>query len=211
SRLLFGARVSLIVSALAIVIGGTCGLALGAIAGYRGGRLDAFVMRLTDITLGFPLLVLAIFFAAIYGPSFNNVILVISLILWAPFARVSRAETLVLKQREFVIAARAEGANDWYIIWHHLVPHLLTSGMVLASLQGAAAILIEAALSFFGAGVPPPTPSWGGMINDGREYAVTAWWISLFPGLALTIVVLALNTLGDSLRDILDPRLQGTG
>jgi len=208
SRLLYGTRISLAVAALAILIGGLVGMLLGALAGYKGGRVDALIMRLTDVTLGFPLLVLAIFFAAIYGPSFKDVILVISLILWAPFARLARGETLVLKGREFITAARAEGASDLFIVRRHVLPHLLSSAMVLASLQGAAAILIEAALSFFGAGVPPPTPSWGGMINAGREYAITGWWIAFFPGLAITIIVLTLNILGDTLRDTLDPRMR---
>ena len=211
SRLIHGARVSLSVAALSIVIGGGVGTILGILAGYFGKAVDAFIMRLADVMIGFPLLILAILFAAVFGPSFTNVVVILVLVMWAKFARIARGETLSLKEKDFVSAARVAGASPLQIIWQHIAPHLLNSVLIMASLQAAWAVILEASLSFLGAGVPPPEPTWGGMISAGREYVTTAWWLALFPGIAITLLVLSLNLLGDWLRDHLDPRLRQAG
>jgi peptide/nickel transport system permease protein len=211
SRLIQGARVSLSVAALCIVIGGGAGAILGIVAGYFGRMVDAFIMRVADIMIGFPLLILAILFAAVFGPSFTNVVVILVLVMWAKFARIARGETLRLKEKDFISAARVAGASPLRIIWQHIAPHLLNSVLIMASLQAAWAVILEASLSFLGAGVPPPAPSWGGMISDGREFVTTAWWLPFFPGVAITLLVLSLNLLGDWLRDHLDPRLRQSG
>ena len=211
SRLIHGARVSLSVAALSIIIGGGAGTILGILAGYFGKAVDAFIMRLADVMIGFPLLILAILFAAVFGPSFTNVVVILVLVMWAKFARIARGETLSLKEKDFVSAARVAGASPLQIIWQHIAPHLLNSVLIMASLQAAWAVILEASLSFLGAGVPPPEPTWGGMISAGREYVTTAWWLALFPGIAITLLVLSLNLLGDWLRDHLDPRLRQAG
>ena len=211
SRLIHGARVSLSVAALSIIIGGGLGTLLGILAGYFGRAVDAFIMRLADVMIGFPLLILAILFAAVFGPSFTNVVVILVLVMWAKFARIARGETLSLKEKDFVSAARVAGASPLQIIWQHIAPHLLNSVLIMASLQAAWAVILEASLSFLGAGVPPPEPTWGGMISAGREYVTSAWWLALFPGIAITLLVLSLNLLGDWLRDHLDPRLRQAG
>jgi peptide/nickel transport system permease protein len=211
SRLIHGTRVSLSVAALSIVIGGILGTALGIAAGYFGRAVDAFIMRLADVMIGFPLLILAILFAAVFGPTFTNVVIILVLVMWAKFARIARGETLSLKQKDFISAARVAGASPLQIIWRHIAPHLLNSVLIMASLQAAWAVILEASLSFLGAGVPPPAPSWGGMISAGREFVTTAWWLPFFPGVAITLLVLSLNLLGDWLRDHLDPRLRQAG
>ena len=211
SRLIHGARVSLSVAALSIVLGGGAGTILGIVAGYFGRVVDAVIMRIADIMIGFPLLILAILFAAVFGPSLVNVVVILVLVMWARFARIARGETLRLKEKDFILAARVAGASPLQIIWRHIVPHLLNSVLIMASLQAAWAVILEASLSFLGAGVPPPAPSWGGMINAGREFVTTAWWLPLFPGVAITLLVLSLNLLGDWLRDRLDPRLRQAG
>ena len=211
SRILHGSRVSLAVAAISVLFGGSTGTVLGILTAYYGGWVDAWIMRLADILLGFPLIVFAILLAGIFGPSLNNVILILMLVQWPRFARMARGETLALKDRDYVVAARIVGMPTWQILWRHILPHLMSSLLILASLSAAGAVGLEAALSFFGAGVPPPAPSWGGMINDGREFVTTAWWVSFFPGIALVLMVLSLNLLGDWLRDELDPRLRQAG
>jgi peptide/nickel transport system permease protein len=208
SRLIHGARVSLSVAALSIMLGGTAGTILGIVAGYFGRVVDAFIMRVADMMIGFPLLILAILFAAVFGPSFANVVIILALVMWAKFARIARGETLRLKGKDFISAARVAGASPVQIIWQHVVPHLLNSILIMASLQAAWAVILEASLSFLGAGVPPPAPSWGGMISAGRTFVTVAWWLPLLPGIAIMLLVLSLNLLGDWLRDHLDPRLR---
>ena len=208
SRIIHGSRVSLAVAAISVLFGGTVGTGLGIAAAYFGKTTDSVIIRLADILLGFPLIIFAILLAGVFGPSLNNVIVILVLAQWPRFARMARGETLGLKERDYVLAARIVGMPAWQIIWRHILPHLVNSLLILASLSAATAVIVEAALSFFGAGVPPPAPSWGGMINDGREFVTTAWWVSFFPGIALVLMVLALNLLGDWLRDELDPRLR---
>jgi len=211
SRVIHGSRVSLIVAAISILVGGSLGTGLGVVSAYYGGRIDAIIMRVADVLLGFPLIILAILLAGIYGPSLNNVLVILALAQWPRFTRMARGEALALKERDYILAARIVGMPAWQIIWLHLLPHLFSSLLILASLSAASAVIIEAALSFFGAGVPPPAPTWGGMINDGRDFVTTAWWVSFFPGLALVLMVLSLNLLGDWLRDEFDPRLTQAG
>ncbi len=208
SRIIHGSRVSLAVVLVSIAVGGIVGATLGIIAAYFGRAVDTFIMRLADVMLGFPLMILAILFAAVFGPSFTNVVVILALGMWAKFARIARGETLSLKEKDFVSAARIAGASPAQIAWRHIVPHLLNSLLIMASLQAAWAVIVEAGLSFFGVGVPPPAPSWGGMISSGREFVTTAWWVPFFPGVAITLLVLSLNLLGDWLRDELDPRLR---
>lgn len=165
-------------------------------------------MRLTEITLGFPLIIVAILLASIYGPNLGNVVLVIALFQWPQFARLVRAQTVQLRERQFVLAARVSGASTLHIVRRHYVPHVSSSLFILASILAAGAIQIEAGLDFFGAGIAPPAPSWGSIINDGRPYILTAWWICAAAGLAISFMVLSLNMLGDYLRDALDPQLK---
>ena len=208
SRILHGARVSLAVGATAVTVAGAVGAAVGLLAGYRGGRIGAALMRVTDATLAFPIILLALVLAVTLGPSFGNVVLAVALILWARYARVLHGEVIALMEREFIVQARAIGCSGWRIMAHHLFPNTTNTLIVLLSLQVGYVIVVEAALSFLGAGIPPPTPAWGSMIAEGREYVTTAWWVSFFPGLAILLVVLAFNRVGDWLRDVLDPRLK---
>ena len=208
SRMIYGARVSLAVSLIAIVVGGVIGVALGLVSGYFGGKTDALLMRLVDISLSLPTILLALVLVAAVGPSFGTVIIVLVVLLWSRYARLVRGETLVIKERDFIARARVAGASHVRIMARYLFPNVVNSLTVLATLQVGYVILLESALSFLGAGLPRPTPAWGLMIADGRELIVTAWWVSMFPGLAIMLTVLALNLLGDWLRDHLDPRLR---
>ena len=208
SRLIHGARVSLMVSLVAIFVGGTIGTSLGLMSGYFGGRVDSLLMRLVDISLSLPTILLALVLVAAVGPSFGTVIIVLVVLLWARYARLVRAETLSIKERDFVARARVAGASHTRIMFRYIFPNVVNSLIVLATLQVGYVILLESALSFLGAGLPRPTPAWGLMIADGRELIVTAWWVSMFPGLAIMLTVLALNLLGDWLRDHLDPKLR---
>lgn len=211
SRIIHGSRISLTVAAVSVLLGGAVGTALGVIAGYFGGGVDAFIMRVGEIALGFPLVIFAILFSTALGPSFANVVLVLALVMWARFARIARGETLQLREKDFIAAARIVDAPTLLILRKHILPHLVNSLLILASLQAAWAVIIEASLSFFGAGVPPPAPSWGGMIYENRGFVTTAWWAPFFPGCVIVALVLSLNLLGDWLRDKLDPRLQQSG
>jgi len=208
SRMIHGARVSLMVSLVAIFVGGTIGTSLGLISGYFGGRVDALLMRLVDISLSLPTILLALVLVAAVGPSFATVITVLVVLLWARYARLVRGETLSIKERDFIARARVAGASHARIMARYILPNVVNSLLVLATLQVGYVILLESALSFLGAGLPRPTPAWGLMIADGRELIVTAWWVSMFPGLAIMLTVLALNLLGDWLRDHLDPKLR---
>jgi peptide/nickel transport system permease protein len=208
SRIIHGARVSLVVSLVAIFVGGTIGTALGLVSGYFGGWVDSLLMRLVDISLSLPTILLALVLVAAVGPSFGTVIGVLVVILWARYARLVRGETLSVKERDFVARARVAGASHVRIMARYIFPNVVNSLVVLATLQVGYVILLESALSFLGAGLPRPVPAWGLMIADGRELIVTAWWVSMFPGMAIMLTVLALNLLGDWLRDHLDPKLR---
>jgi len=208
ARILYGARVSLAVGVVAVLLASAVGAAVGLVAGFYGGRVDAILMRVTDATLSFPVILLALILAVTVGPSFGNVVIAISVILWARYARVIRGEVLTLMQLDFIAQARLAGAGAWRIITRHLVPNTLNTLVVLVTLQVGYVIIVEAALSFLGAGIPPPTPAWGSMIAEGRDFVTSAWWVSFLPGLAIMLVVLAFNLLGDWLRDTLDPKLR---
>jgi peptide/nickel transport system permease protein len=208
SRIIYGARVSLAVSLVAIFVGGSIGTIMGLISGYFGRWTDSLIMRLVDISLSLPTILLALVLVAAVGPSFWTVIGVLVVLLWARYARLVRGETLSIKERDFIARARVAGASHTRIMVRYIFPNVANSLIVLATLQVGYVILLESALSFLGAGLPRPTPAWGLMIADGRELIVTAWWVSMFPGLAIMLTVLALNLLGDWLRDHLDPKLR---
>jgi peptide/nickel transport system permease protein len=208
ARIMYGARVSLAAGVLTVLLASAFGAAVGLVAGYYGGRVDAVLMRVTDATMSFPIILLALILAVTVGPSFSNVVLAIAVILWARYARVIRGEVLTLMQLDFIAQARIAGAGAWRIISRHLAPNTLNTLVVLVTLQIGYVIIVEAALSFLGAGIPPPTPAWGSMISEGRDFVTSAWWVSFLPGLAILLVVLAFNLLGDWLRDTLDPKLR---
>jgi peptide/nickel transport system permease protein len=207
TRIMYGARISMAVGVISVLTSGLLGTLLGLIAGYAGGRLDNLIMRVTDIQMALPFILLALLIVALLGPSLTNVIIVFTITGWCVYARVTRASTLAIRENQYVEAARALGASDLRILWHHILPFLISPLLVTASFEAARIITTEAALGFLGLGVPPPSPSWGNMLSDGREYIQDAWWISTFPGLAVLVTVLGINILGDALRDILDPRL----
>jgi peptide/nickel transport system permease protein len=208
SRIVWGARVSLAAGVVTVLLASAFGAAVGLAAGYYGGRVDATLMRITDATLSFPVILLALILAVTVGPSFTNVVIAIAVILWARYARVIRGQVLTLMRLDFVAQARLAGAGAWRIITRHLLPNTLGTLLVLVTLQIGYVIIVEASLSFLGAGIPPPTPAWGSMIAEGRDVVTRAWWVSLFPGLAILLVVLAFNLLGDWLRDTFDPKLR---
>jgi peptide/nickel transport system permease protein len=211
SRIIYGSRISLIVSLVAIGVAGTVGTLLGLVSGYRGGLTDTILMRLTDIGLSLPTILIAVVLVAVSEPSFQNVILVIALLLWPRFARQMRGETLAIKEHDFVALAVVAGRSSAWIIRRHIFPNVVPTLLVISTLQVGYVILLEGTLSFLGVGVPPPNPAWGLMIADGRGFLATAWWISLFPGLAMLLTVLAVNLMGDWLRDHLDPKLRQLG
>jgi peptide/nickel transport system permease protein len=208
ARIVYGSRVSLAVGALAVLLASAIGAAVGLVAGYYGSRVDAVLMRITDATLSFPTILLALILAVTVGPSFTNVVVAIAVILWARYARVIRGQVLTLMALDFIAQARLAGASAWRIITRHLLPNTLNTLVVLITLQVGYVIIVEASLSFLGAGIPPPTPAWGSMIAEGREFVTSAWWVSFLPGMAIMLVVLAFNLLGDWLRDTLDPKLR---
>jgi peptide/nickel transport system permease protein len=208
SRLVYGARVSLTVAAFALLSGGLIGLAVGIVAGYAGGRTDATLMRVVDATLTFPTILIALLLAVSLGAGLQTIVLAIIVIIWARFARVVRGEVLSVKTRDFVALARVHGCSHLRIMAIHIVPNVMNTFMVLLTLHIGFVIIVEASLSFLGAGIPPPTPSWGQMVADGRSHIASAWWMSALPGVAIMLVVLAFNLFGDWLRDWLDPRLR---
>ena len=205
SRLIFGARVSLLVSIAVVLIAGVVGVSVAVIAGYKGGRLDAFLMRTADATLAFPVILLAIVIVGIYGASTAIVIIILAVAGWPSYARVLRAEVLRIKSQDFVTQARAMGGGVRWTISRHILPNIAPTLLVLASLQVGLAIIAEGALSFIGLGVPPPAPSWGGMLSQSRNLLQQAWWLPTFPGVALSLTVLAANMMGDWLRVHNDP------
>jgi len=208
SRLVYGARVSLTVAAFALLSGGLIGLAIGIIAGYLGGRVDSVLMRVVDATLTFPTILIALLLAVSLGAGLRTIVIAITVIIWARFARVVRGEVLGVRARDFVSLARVHGCSSFRIMLVHIVPNVMNTFMVLLTLHIGFVIIVEASLSFLGAGIPPPTPSWGQMVADGRSHIASAWWLSVMPGAAIMLVVLAFNLFGDWLRDWLDPRLR---
>ena len=209
SRLIAGARISLTVCVLVIAIAGTIGTAIGTFAGYFGGWADRILMRLVDLALSFPVILLALLLGAISGPSFTNIIIVISLVLWSQYARMARGETMKIRNEDYVDLARTSGLGPLRIIWSHILPNIAPSLIVVATLQVGVVIVLESSLSFLGVGVPPPAPSWGSMVADGRSYITSAWWLCMIPGLAILITVMAVNLLGDALADRINPALRG--
>jgi len=208
SRILYGARISLSVSLLVIAVSSSIGTILGMIAGYRGKRFDALLMRVTDAAMAFPVLLIALLMGVALGPKFSTVVLSLSALSWAPYARMIRGEVVKLRQEDFVAQARIIGSSQTRILAKHIFPNIINTLVVLMTMSIGLVILIEASLSFLGAGIPPPDPSWGSMVSEGRDKFAIAWWISLFPSLAIGLVVLAGNFMGDWIRDKMDPRLR---
>lgn len=209
SRLIFGSRIALLVSFIGVVMAATIGISLGLAAGYFGGTVDTVIMRVVDTLIAIPNVILYLTVLGVFGPSLTVLVLVIGFINWTTFARVVRAEVLSVKQREFVEASRALGQNTLLIISRHVLPNVIAPIIVVATLNVATVIILEASLSFLGLGVQPPTVTWGRMLSDGRGYIATAWWLATFPGVFITLACLSLILIGDSLRDALDPRLRG--
>lgn len=208
SRVIWGSRISLIVGIATVVVSGIIGVTLGLLAGYFGGKLDAVISRTVDTFLAIPFILLAMALVAILGPSLQNIVIAIALRTWVIYTRVVRGEVLALREQEFVVGAKATGCGTLRILARYLLPNVWSSTIVVATLYLGRMIIIEASLSFLGVGVPPPTPTWGGMLSDGRAFLETAWWIAFFPGVALMLTVLGVNLLGDWLRDVLDPRMK---
>jgi peptide/nickel transport system permease protein len=208
SRVMHGARISLRIGVLVIVIAGGLGALIGAVAGYQGKQTDNIIMRVMDVILSFPPLVLAMAMAAALGPNLNNAIVAVAFVMIPKFARMVRGEALAVKERQFIAAARASGAGTLWIILHHILPNCFSSVIVLGTLILGETILIAASLSFIGLGAQPPTPEWGAMISVGRKFLMEQWWYPTFPGLFILVTVIGFNILGDSLRDVLDPRIR---
>jgi peptide/nickel transport system permease protein len=209
SRVIWGSRVSLLIGFAAVLVGGVLGSAAGIAAGFSRGRADAIIMTLADAQLAFPFILLAIGIIAVLGPSFPTLVVVIGLSGWVSYARILRSQVLVLRSREFVESIHALGGSLLRVILRHVLPNVLSTIVVIATLELARAIVLEATLSFLGLGIQPPTPSWGGMVQEGREYLDSAWWISTSPGLVLMITSIVVSRTGDWLRDLLDPTLRG--
>jgi peptide/nickel transport system permease protein len=209
SRLIFGARVSMVVGFTAVIFAGTVGTTLGIISGYLGGWVDQVIMRITDTWLALPGLMFAIFLAAIVGPSMWNIVIILGLVYWTRYARVIRGEVLSLKEREFVRLAIVAGCSKWTIMYRHILPNVINSAIVIGTLMLGVVIITEASLSFLGVGVPPPQAAWGLMLSDGKQsLMVGRWWLSVMPGLCIMLMVLSANVLGDWLRVKLDPQLR---
>ncbi len=209
SRIIFGTRVSLTVGIASVLLGGILGTAMGVVAGYKGGKIETVIMRIVDTLLAFPDLITGLLVVAVLGGGFDKIIIAIGIVISPRFARMAHAPTLSLRETEFISAARAIGVTDGRMLMRHILPNILGEILVMGSLWTAAAIRIEANLSFVGLSVPPPTATWGQMIQEGTRYLSTAPWFSIAPGLAILVTVLAFNLLGDGLRDVLDPKLQG--
>jgi peptide/nickel transport system permease protein len=206
SRIVYGARVTLVIVVLVVISVGPIGLLIGATSGYLGGWVDRLLMRITDVFLAFPRLVLALAFVAALGPGLENAVIAIAITAWPPYARVARAETLIIRQQDYIAAVRLQGASQWRIVWKHVVPMCLPSLIVRTTLDMAGIILTAAGLGFLGLGAQPPIPEWGAMISAGREQIFDQWWVATFPGIAICIVALGFNLLGDGLRDVMDAR-----
>lgn len=207
SRLIYGARISLVISTSAVSFSAILGTIIGLLSGFYGGRIDNIFMRLADVQLAFPFILLAIAIIAVLGPNLQNIIIVMGITGWVIYARVIRAEVLSLREKEFITSIKALGGSNSRIIFKHLFPNVIPPCIVIISLEMARMIIMESALSFLGLGIQPPTPTWGGMLADGRVYLFTSWWLATFPGLVIMLVVLGINLLGNWMRDILDPRL----
>ena len=208
TRILYGARVSLMVAVLATGLAGVLGTIVGLFAGFYRGWVETILMRITDITLALPLMLMAIVLVALLGASLTNVLVVIVILLWPYYARQIRGEALAVSEEDFVDLARVAGVSNLRILWRHILPNVMPTILVLVTLQVALIILLEASLSFLGVGIPPPTPAWGLMVANGREILVRAWWVSIIPGVAIFAVVLAANLFGDWVRDRFDPKLR---
>lgn len=208
SRLLYGGRISLALATSAVLLAAAAGVVIGLLSGYLGGRFDDFVMRLADVQLSFPVIMLAIAIVAVVGTSPLALVGVLALSGWVLYARTIRANVLTIRQLEYIEAASAVGGNDLWIIFRHILPNTLAPILVIGSSQFATMVLLESGLSFLGMGVQPPQPSWGMMLAEGRDYLSNAWWIATIPGMAISLVVLGANLLGDGLRDLLDPHLR---
>jgi peptide/nickel transport system permease protein len=208
SRLIYGARVSLIVGFSAVAIAGSVGVILGLVAGYYGGLGDLATMRLVELQLTFPFILLALLVLAVFGAGLTNIVIVLAISGWAGYSRVVRAEVMAARERLYVEAARSLGMSDARLLVRHILPNVLSSVIVLATFSVAAMIVQESALSFLGLGIPPDQPSWGGMLAEGRGYLTVAWWLGVLPGLAILGVVLAMNLVGDWLRDLMDPKIR---
>lgn len=211
SRLMYGSRISLLVGATTVVIGGSLGMLLGVLSGYYGGRLDDVIMRLAEIQLAFPSILLYIAVLAVLGPGLGKVIAILGITGWVTYSRVSRGEVLSIREREYIASARAVGSSNTRIMGRHILPNIVAPFIVVASFAVANAIIAEASLSFLGLGVPPSVPTWGAMLAQSRDYLRDAWWPVTFPGLAIMFTVLSINVVGDWLRDYLDPRLKAEG
>ncbi len=208
SRLIYGARVSLIIAGAVLAISGISGLVIGIVAGYFGGRVDAVLMRIVDAFIAMPGILIALLFAATLGGGIITLTIAIALFRWSTFARVVRGEVLSLREEDFVALAVVHGCSPLRVMVVHILPGVMSTWAVLATLNAGGIIITEASLSFLGAGIPPPTASWGQMVSEGRTFIATAWWIAIMPGVAITVVVLAFNLFGDWLRDFLDPKLR---
>lgn len=208
SRIIYGARISLSVSLVSVILSSLVGVTLGLVAGYYGRWIDAVIMRLVDIQLAYPLILFAITVAAVFGASLRNLIIVLVIANWVTYTRLVRGEVLARKQMQFVEAARVNGCTDRRIIRQHILPNVFSTILVIFTLQVASVLILESGLSFLGLGVEPSIPTWGSMLNEGRTYILTAWWLETFPGLAIMFAVLGINMLGDWIRDVLDPQLR---
>ncbi len=206
SRIIYGSRISVMVAGIAIFISGAIGASLGIAAGYFGGWVDSLLMRLVDISLSIPIILMALVLVTALGASYQTIVIVLIIFLWAQYARQARGETLTVRVQDFIARARVAGSSDARIMLKHVFPNVFNSLVVLATLQVGFVIILEASLSFLGAGIPRPNPAWGLMVSDGRELIISSWWVSLFPGLAILLVVMATNLMGDWLRDKLDPK-----
>ena len=209
SRLIYGAQVSIIVGFMSVIVGLIIGIVLGLVAGYMGGWVDSVIMRMVDLMLSFPFIFLALCLVAVLGSSLFNVILVLGITGWVPYARTIRAQVLSVKEREFVRAAHTIGCKDTTVLFKHILPSVIDSAIILGTMEMGSSILAESSLTFLGMGVPPSIPTWGNMIASGRQYIYTAWWLTAFPGITLFLVCLSINFVGDWIRDIRDPRLRG--
>jgi peptide/nickel transport system permease protein len=208
SRIVYGARISLVVGVVTVALAGVLGLGAGLVSGYAGSAVDSVIMRIVDLQLAFPFILLALAIVALLGPSLTNIILVFVVTSWPVYARTARASVLVVRSLEFVEAARSAGAPASRLLLRHVLPNALGPMLVIASFEMARVIIVEAAISFLGLGIRPPTPTWGNMLADGRAYIRDAWWLSTFPGLAIMLLAASVNFIGDAVRDALDPRLR---